>query len=75
MVVAATVGSGPDILARQIGIKLTELWGGQIVVDSRPGASGLIGAETVAKAVPDGHTLWAGRSTWAASPRPHCRPS
>jgi tripartite-type tricarboxylate transporter receptor subunit TctC len=58
MVVASTVGSGPDIVARQLGIKLTQAWGEQIVVDSRAGASGLIGAETVAKATPDGHTLW-----------------
>jgi hypothetical protein len=58
MVVAATVGAGPDILARTLGIKLTEAWGEQIVVDNRAGASGLIGAETVAKSAPDGHTLW-----------------
>jgi tripartite-type tricarboxylate transporter receptor subunit TctC len=73
MVVAATVGSGPDILARQIGIKLTEVWGGQIVVDSRPGASGLIGAETVAKAVPDGHTLWMATMTQLISTTLHQR--
>src|SRR5262245_14446852 len=58
VVVAAGVGSGPDIIARQLGIKLTEAWGEQIVVDNRAGASGLIGAEAVAKAAPDGHTLW-----------------
>src|SRR5688572_1531671 len=58
MVIAATVGAGPDIVARAMGIKLTEAWGEQIVVDNRPGASGLIGAETVVKAAPDGYTLW-----------------
>src|SRR5262249_36994412 len=58
MVVAAAVGSGPDVLARQIGIKLTEAWNEQIVVDNRAGASGLIGAEAVARAAPDGYTLW-----------------
>ena len=51
-------GSGPDILARQIGTKLTEAWGQQIVVDARPGATGVVGAEMVAKAAPDGYTLW-----------------
>lgn len=58
MVVAAPVGSGPDILARQIGVKLSEAWGQQIVVDPRMGGSGLIGAELVAKSAPDGYTLW-----------------
>ena len=58
MIIAATAGSGPDILARQIGSKLTEAWGQQIVVDARPGATGVVGAEMVAKAAPDGYTLW-----------------
>ena len=58
MVVAAAAGSGPDIIARHLGAKLAETWGQQIVVDTRPGASGLIGAETAAKAAPDGYTLW-----------------
>ena len=58
MIIAATAGSGPDILARQIGTKLTEAWGQQIVVDARPGATGVVGAEMVAKAAPDGYTLW-----------------
>jgi tripartite-type tricarboxylate transporter receptor subunit TctC len=58
LVVASTSGSGPDILARHVSGKLSELWGQQVIVDNRPGASGLIGAEIVAKATPDGHTLW-----------------
>jgi len=58
MVVASTSGSGPDILARHVSSRLAELWSQQIVVDNRAGASGLIGAEIVAKAAPDGHTLW-----------------
>ena len=58
MVVAAPVGSGPDVVARLIGIKFSEAWGQQIVIDPRMGASGLIGAELVAKSVPDGYTLW-----------------
>src|ERR1700675_238767 len=51
------VGPGPDVLARMIGQKLTDSWGQQVVVDQRPGAGGIIAAETVAKALPDGYTL------------------
>jgi len=58
MMTASTIGSGPDVIARLLGTRLTELWGQQVVVDNRAGASGLIGAELVAKSAPDGHTLW-----------------
>ncbi len=58
MMTATTIGSGPDVLARLLGTRLTEMWGQQVVVDNRAGASGLIGAELVAKAAPDGYTLW-----------------
>jgi tripartite-type tricarboxylate transporter receptor subunit TctC len=51
------VGPGPDVLARMMGQKLTESWGQQVVVDQRPGAGGIIAADTVAKALPDGYTL------------------
>ena len=63
MVVASVTGSAPDIIARHLAVKLTEAWGQQIVVDTRPGASGIIGAETTAKAAPDGYTLWLGTQT------------
>jgi len=58
IIIATTVGSGPDILARQIGAKLTAAWGQQIVIDPRAGASGMIGAELTSNAAPDGYTLW-----------------
>ena len=51
------VGPGPDVLARVIGQKLTDAWGQQVVVDQRPGAGGIIAADTVAKFMPDGYTL------------------
>ncbi len=57
IVVMSAPGSGPDIVARLIGAKLTEAWGPQVIVDDRPGASGLIGAEIAARAAPDGYTL------------------
>ena len=51
------VGPGPDVLARIVGQKLTEGWGQQVVVDQRPGAGGIIAADTVSKSAPDGYTL------------------
>ena len=56
-VVVSSFGSGPDIMARLVGQKLTEAWGQQVIVDARVGASGRIAAEHVAKSAPDGYTL------------------
>ncbi|MES2564507.1 MAG: tripartite tricarboxylate transporter substrate binding protein, partial [Pseudomonadota bacterium] len=56
-VVPFTPGASNDIIARLVGQKLTEAWGQQFVIDNRPGAGGAIGAETVAKGMPDGYTL------------------
>jgi tripartite-type tricarboxylate transporter receptor subunit TctC len=50
------IGPAPDVLARMVGQKLSDAWGQQIVVDQRPGAGGIIAAEIVAKAAPDGYT-------------------
>ena len=57
LVVPFTAGSGSDILARILGPLLSERWARPVVVDNRAGASGNIGADFVAKAPPDGHTL------------------
>ncbi|MDB5990047.1 MAG: tripartite tricarboxylate transporter substrate binding protein [Herbaspirillum sp.] len=50
------VGPGPDILARIIGVKLTEMLGQPVIVDQRPAAGGIIAGDTVAKSAPDGYT-------------------
>ncbi|MBI4189929.1 MAG: tripartite tricarboxylate transporter substrate binding protein [Betaproteobacteria bacterium] len=53
-------GGGTDLLARTIAPKLGEKWGQTVVVDNRAGASGAIGLDLAAKAVPDGYTIVAG---------------
>jgi len=57
IVVPFTPGTGPDILARTIGEELQKRWNQSVVVDNKPGASGNIGTQIVARAAPDGHTL------------------
>jgi tripartite-type tricarboxylate transporter receptor subunit TctC len=57
IIVPQAAGSGPDIMARSIGQRLTEAWGQQVIVDNRPGANGIIGMEAAAKSKPDGYTL------------------
>ncbi len=57
LVVPFSPGSQSDVLARTIGPKMSESWGQPVVVDTRTGAGGTIGAAIVAKATPDGHTL------------------
>ncbi len=62
-------GSGSDIGARLIGQKLGEAMGQAVVIDNRPGANGSIAATYVAKAKPDGYTLFIGtNSTHGANP-------
>ena len=57
LVVPFTPGTGIDILARTLGQKLGDEWKVGVVVENRPGASGNIGTEAVAKSPPDGYTL------------------
>jgi tripartite-type tricarboxylate transporter receptor subunit TctC len=57
IIVPFTPGGSTDILARMLGQKLTDAWGQNVVVENRPGANGVVGAELTARANPDGHTL------------------
>lgn len=62
-IIPAAAGGGADSSARIIAGELTRVLGQQVVVDNRPGASGIIGVDAVAKATPDGYTLGAGNVT------------
>jgi tripartite-type tricarboxylate transporter receptor subunit TctC len=57
LIVPYPPGGLPDTLARMVGQRLTESIGQPVIVENRPGAGGIQGAELVAKAAPDGHTL------------------
>jgi tripartite-type tricarboxylate transporter receptor subunit TctC len=57
MIIPVVPGGTSDILARMVGQKLTEAWGQQIIVESRPGANGNIGVELLARSPADGYTI------------------
>ncbi len=67
VIVPLAPGGGSDYTARYIGQRLAERVGQAVVVDNRPAASGIVGTELVAKAVPDGYTLLLAYSTHAQS--------
>ena len=68
LIVPFPPGGANDILARILGQKLTETLGENVLVDNRAGASGIIGTELVAKAVPDGYTILMTPNTIAIQP-------
>ncbi|MEA3192073.1 MAG: hypothetical protein QOD26_406 [Betaproteobacteria bacterium] len=57
LIVPYAAGGTSDILARQIGPKLTEAWNQPVVIENKTGANGNVGADFVAKSAPDGYTL------------------
>jgi tripartite-type tricarboxylate transporter receptor subunit TctC len=66
ILVGFAAGGGTDVAARIVAQKLTETIGQSVVVENRPGASGMIAAETVAKSSADGYTLMMGTQTTLA---------
>jgi tripartite-type tricarboxylate transporter receptor subunit TctC len=58
IIVPFPAGGPSDIVARVIGQKMSEDWGQPVVIDNRPGANTIIGAQAAAKAAPDGYTLF-----------------
>jgi tripartite-type tricarboxylate transporter receptor subunit TctC len=59
-VVTYPAGGSSDAMARIVGTKLTEYWGQQVLVESRPGAAGAVGMQYAAKQAPDGYTFLLG---------------
>src|SRR5262245_26248405 len=68
LVVPYSAGSGADITARQTMAKLSGILGQNIVIENRPGASGMTGTDSVARAAPDGYTLLFGVTQHAINP-------
>ncbi len=68
IVVPYTVGTGMDVAARTLGQNLSERWGVPVIVENRPGASGNIGSDAVAKAPPDGYTVLLNGTTLVVNP-------
>jgi tripartite-type tricarboxylate transporter receptor subunit TctC len=68
MVVPYPPGGPTDVLGRIVAQRLSESLGQQVVVENRPGASGMIGSELVAKAAPDGYTLLTNASIHVINP-------
>lgn len=73
MIVPYTPGGGIDTVARALAQKLSEQLGANFVVENRPGAAGVLGAEIVARAAPDGYTLLASSTEFAINPSVRAR--
>jgi tripartite-type tricarboxylate transporter receptor subunit TctC len=56
-IIPSAVGGGPDVAARIIMAEVGKQLGQQIIIDNRPGGSGTIGTEVIARATPDGHSM------------------
>ncbi|MGZ5232436.1 MAG: tripartite tricarboxylate transporter substrate-binding protein, partial [Burkholderiales bacterium] len=68
IIVPYSPGGGIDTVARMMAQKLAEQLGATFVVENRPGAAGVLGAELVSRSMPDGHTLLASSTEFAINP-------
>lgn len=57
VLVTAAAGGVTDVVARAVGQKLSQLWGQPVIIENKGGAAHILGAQAVARATPDGHTL------------------
>jgi tripartite-type tricarboxylate transporter receptor subunit TctC len=72
VVVPYSVGIGPDVVARSVAERLSQQWGQAVVIDNKPGASGIVAFSEVRRTAPDGHTLFlADTATMAVNPLIH----
>ena len=74
IIVAFPPGSSTDIVARVVGERLTEIWGQNVIIENRPGASGNIGTQVALRANPDGHTLFMNSSAIAVNVSLYAKP-
>ena len=73
VIVPLGAGAAADTLARQLARKMSEDWGQPVVVEDRPGGGTTMGADIVAKATPDGHTLLVNSASFATSAATHSK--
>jgi tripartite-type tricarboxylate transporter receptor subunit TctC len=72
LVVPYSVGIGPDVVARSMAEQLSQLWDQTVLVDNKPGASGIVAFSDVRRTAPDGHTVYlADSGTLAVNPLVH----
>jgi tripartite-type tricarboxylate transporter receptor subunit TctC len=68
IIVPFGAGGSADTMARLVGQRFTEAWGQSVLVENRTGAAGMIGAEAVARAAPDGYTLMVTSGAFSSTP-------
>jgi len=73
MVIPYPAGGGTDIIGRAIATQLNQAWGVPVLVENKPGASGTLGNDLVAKSAPDGHTVLIGITAMIQAPALYAR--